>query len=187
MSLKTHLKILIGKIYAKWYRYDSKYLTGKWFTKENNYIGWTWVITDARNCKKMNTNLNVKWPVSPRSQVVGSQNIEFSPDDLNNFQHFGCYFQGKGKINIGKGTYIAPNVGIITANHNIQNLDTHEEARDVIIGESCWIGMNAVILPGVILGAKTIVGAGSVVTKSFEAGNCVIAGNPAKIIKQIGE
>ena len=51
--------------------------------------------------------------------------------------------------------------------------------------KNCWIGFNAVILPGVILGDNTIVGAGSIVTKSFESGHCVIAGNPAKIIKYI--
>lgn len=44
--------------------------------------------------------------------------------------------------------------------------------------------MNAMILPGVKLGNNTIVGAGSVVTKSFE-GDCIIAGNPAKKIKDI--
>ena len=45
--------------------------------------------------------------------------------------------------------------------------------------------MNSIILPGVKLGDKTIVGAGSIVTKSFEEGNCVIVGNPAKIIKKL--
>lgn len=45
--------------------------------------------------------------------------------------------------------------------------------------------MNAIVLPGVVLGKGTIVGAGSVVTKSFEEGNCVIAGNPANIIKRL--
>ena len=45
--------------------------------------------------------------------------------------------------------------------------------------------MNSMILPGVTLGSHTVVGAGSVVTKSFPEGYCVIAGNPAKKIKAI--
>lgn len=45
--------------------------------------------------------------------------------------------------------------------------------------------MNCSILPGVTLGEHTIVGAGSVVTKSFPEGNCVIAGNPARKIKEL--
>lgn len=67
----------------------------------------------------------------------------------------------------------------------MQNLDRHEEAKPVLIGEKCWIGMNSVILPGVILGPHTVVGAGSVVTKSFVDGYCIVAGNPAKIIRKI--
>ena len=97
----------------------------------------------------------------------------------------GSYFQAFGRIVIGKGTYIAQNVGIITANHNLQNLDLQAEAKPVGIGEKCWIGMNSVILPGVELGPHTIVGAGSVVTKSFVDGHCVIAGNPAKVIRHL--
>jgi acetyltransferase-like isoleucine patch superfamily enzyme len=45
--------------------------------------------------------------------------------------------------------------------------------------------MNSVILPGVELGPHTIVGAGSIVTKSFPEGNCIIVGNPAKKIKDL--
>lgn len=97
----------------------------------------------------------------------------------------GTYFQAFGKINIVRGSYIAQNVGIITANHNLHDLDSHSQPRDVNIGEKCWIGMNSVVLPGVTLGPHTIVGAGSVVTKSFPKGNCVIAGNPAKIIRHL--
>lgn len=90
-----------------------------------------------------------------------------------------------GQIHIGNGTWIASNVGIVTQNHDLYNLESHDRARDVFIGEHCWIGMNSVILPGVKLGDHTIVGAGAVVTKSFEFGNCVIAGNPAKVIKNL--
>ncbi len=88
-------------------------------------------------------------------------------------------------IYIGKGTYIAMNVGIITANHSLNNLDEHDIAKNVVIGKRCWIGMNSVILPGVVLGENTIVGAGSIVTKSFSQGHCVICGNPARKIKEI--
>ncbi|WP_049750424.1 acyltransferase [Thermosipho melanesiensis] len=70
-------------------------------------------------------------------------------------------------------------------NHNLSNLDEHPPEEDVIIGKNCWLGINSVILPGVILRPRTIVGAGSVVTKSFPEGNCIIAGNPAKLIKKL--
>jgi acetyltransferase-like isoleucine patch superfamily enzyme len=134
----------------------------------------------------MGLNRHIPWPVSPFILISDAKNMTFDLDDLNNFQGFGNYYQNfAAKIIIGKGTYIAPNVGIITANHDIDNLDSHLPGKDVILGKKCWIGMNSVILPGVELGDHTIVGAGSVVTKSFPEGNCVIAGNPAKIIRYL--
>lgn len=84
---------------------------------------------------------------------------------------------------IGRGTYIGPNVGLITANHDPEDLDRHKPGRDVIIGEHCWIGMNAVILPGCVLGPQTIVGTGPVVTKSFPLGHCYITGVPARLAR----
>nr|WP_283244199.1 DapH/DapD/GlmU-related protein [Luoshenia tenuis] len=54
-----------------------------------------------------------------------------------------------------------------------------------MLGEKCWIGMNSVVLPGVTLGPHTVVGAGAVVTKSFPEGYCVIAGNPARMIRKL--
>jgi acetyltransferase-like isoleucine patch superfamily enzyme len=118
--------------------------------------------------------------------ISNSENISFHPDDLNNFQSPGTYIQNfKGKITIGHGSYIGPNVGIITANHDLHNLDAHLPGRDVTVGERCWIGMNTVVLPGVVLGDGTIVGAGSVVTRPFPDGNCVIAGNPARLVRKL--
>jgi len=55
----------------------------------------------------------------------------------------------------------------------------------VKICDYSWAGMDSVILPGVKLGTRTIVAAGSVVTKSFPEGYCVIAGSPAKIIRHL--
>lgn len=179
---------ICGHFIAWKHRYNKSLLTGKWFAGRLNGLcsnGWRWVVEDYKSCRRLKVNCGVPWPVSPRITVIGHENIHFHPDDLKNFQSFGCYFQGIGSITIGRGTYIAPNVGLITANHALENPDEHLPPKPVVLGEKCWIGMNSVILPGVELGPHTVVGAGSVVTKSFPKGYCVIAGNPAKFIKEI--
>jgi len=92
--------------------------------------------------------------------------------------------QGGNGISIGEGTVFGPGVKIVSANHNAKDLSTWEPAESIRIGKACWIGANAVILPGVEIGDSSIVGAGAVVTKSFPA-KSVVAGNPAKTIKRI--
>ena len=164
--------------------YDKKYFKGRWFDEKIEGYKWAWKNLYMQKIHGYNSH--IPWPVSHRMVINNSENIEFDVNDLNNFQHFGCYYQNfNAKIIIGKGTYIAPNVGIITSNHDVDNLDEHQPGKDVIIKEKCWIGMNSIILPGVLLGEKTIVGAGSVVTKSFPDGNCIVAGNPAKVIRNL--
>nr|QNO46654.1 2,3,4,5-tetrahydropyridine-2,6-dicarboxylate N-acetyltransferase [Methanosarcinales archaeon ANME-2c ERB4] len=156
---------LIGGLF-----FDKRYLNGKYF--ECSLSGWGWVLRSIVWQKIFGLNRHIPWPVSPFIKISDPNNIKFDANDINNFQTFGNYFQNfGGKIYIGKGTYIAPNVGIITVNHNPNNLDEYLEGNDVIIGTKCWIGMNSVILPGVELGDRTIVGAGSIVTKSFPQGN----------------
>lgn len=59
------------------------------------------------------------------------------------------------------------------------DLDAHTAPKSITLAKRCWMGMNSIILSGVTLGDHTIVGAGSVVTKSFPEGECVIAGNTA--------
>lgn len=164
--------------------YDKHYLKGRWF--DNTTKGWRWCWRSIFMQKVIGYNRKVPFPVSHRNNIGDYRNLEFDPNDLNNFQNFGCYFQNfNAKIVIGKGTYIAPNVGLITQNHKIGDLDKHVEAKDIILGKKCWIGMNTMILPGVILGDETVVGAGSVVTKSFPEGHCIIVGNPAKILRRL--
>ena len=97
-------------------------------------------------------------------------------------QRSGCYIQGRGKVFIGDYVGIASNVAIISGNHDLYNQDLVTR-KETIIGDHCWIATNSNIMAGVVLGPRTIVGAGSVVTKSFPEGHCVIAGNPAKLIK----
>ncbi|WP_347019150.1 acyltransferase [Acinetobacter calcoaceticus] len=164
--------------------FDKKYLRGKHFDKNLNGYIFSLKSLWVKNILRLNKPM--PFPTGLTCLISNPLNIHFHPDDLNNFQSPGTYFQNfNAQIYIGKGSYIAPNVGIITANHDLADLDTHMDGSDVIIGEKCWIGMNSVILPGVELGNRTIVAAGTVVTKSFKQGNIVLGGVPAKIIKEI--
>lgn len=164
--------------------FEKQYLKGKYF--DESLIGWRWAFKGIVWQKIFGFNRNIPWPVSPFITLYNPKNIIFNINDLNNFQTYGTYFQNfTGKIIVGEGTYIGPNVGIITVNHDIENLNLYQQSKDVILGKNCWIGMNAILLPGVILGEHTIVGAGAVVTKPFPKGHLVIAGNPARVIKNL--
>lgn len=125
----------------------------------------------------------VYWPVHPTSTVVCPEKIycgiETSPGYMP-----GNYIQGYGEIYVGDYTQIGPNVGIISSNHGLTD-NRIAEFSAVRIGKYCWIGMGAIILPGVELGDYTIVAAGAVVTKSFQHGYCVLGGVPARQIRML--
>ena len=123
------------------------------------------------------------WPVNGTSLVTHPQNIYVGINSKLGVQT-NNYIQGNGGIYIGNYVTIARNVGIISANHDVYDHSKHH-GKEVRIDDYCWIGMNVVIMPGVHLGPRTIVGAGAVVTKSFPDGYCVIGGNPAKLIKEL--
>jgi len=123
------------------------------------------------------------WPVHVTSKVHDAENILVGVDAYPGIMN-GCYIQGKGGITIGDYTQIAPNVAIISANHDVYDSRKHICA-EVKIGKYCWLGAGCKIMPGVKLGDWTIVGAGAVVTKSFPEGYCVVGGVPAKKIKDL--
>ncbi|WFE84721.1 sugar O-acetyltransferase [Parabacteroides chongii] len=91
------------------------------------------------------------------------------------------------KVSIGDNAFIAPNVGIYTAGHPLdveQRNRGLEYALPVTIGHNVWIGAGVSILPGVMIGDNTVVGAGSVVTKDIPS-NVLAVGNPCRVIKQL--
>ena len=97
------------------------------------------------------------------------------------------------KVLIKKNTLIGPNVVIsdsdfhcITPEFRIpgKRKACFENDQDIIIGENVWIGMNCIILKGVVIGDNSVIGAGSVVTKNVDE-KCIYAGNPAKKIREI--
>lgn len=104
----------------------------------------------------------------------------------------GSTIYSTSSIKIGKNATIGANCKIIDNDfHPLDpeqrrlNLNKEHTARAPIsIGDNCFIGMNSIILKGTIIGNNVVVGAGSVVHGKFPD-NCIIAGNPAKIIKHI--
>lgn len=128
-------------------------------------------------------NRHAYWPTHFTTKVIGAGNILIGKDTAPGYNS-GCYIQGLGKIYIGDYTLVAPNVAIISANHDIYNTSEHVYS-EVHIGNYCWLGKGCTVLPGVVLGNHTIVAAGAVVNKSFPDGYCVVGGIPAKVIKNL--
>jgi acetyltransferase-like isoleucine patch superfamily enzyme len=146
--------------------YQNKVSLGFWFKQKVLNLG---------------GNRHAYWPVHFTSQVFDANKIIVGVDAYPGIMR-GCYIQGLGGISIGDYTQIAPNVAIVSSNHDLYDSRIEVNAP-VSIGKYCWIGAGAKIMPGVVLGDWTIVGAGAVVTKSFEGGYCVIGGVPAALIK----
>lgn len=95
----------------------------------------------------------------------------------------GILIQASNGVFLDRSTLLAPGVKIVSGNHDLDDFSKPaSKAEPLVISENCWLGANCVILPGVKLHPGTIVGAGSVVTKSFGIGNIVVAGNPARIV-----
>ncbi|QQL45073.1 sugar O-acetyltransferase [Sulfuriroseicoccus oceanibius] len=106
-----------------------------------------------------------------------------------------CTFVDNHKITIGNNTLIASGVDIATATHPVSAKERiiDDPARTnkyrtmsapVTIGNNCWIGANATIVPGVTIGDNTTIGAGSVVIKDIPA-NSLAAGNPCRVIREL--
>lgn len=131
-------------------------------------------------------NRFIPWPVHRSSHIFGIRWIKLGVNTSPGGAH-GCYIFAKedSPIEIGDYTIVAPNVCIAGFNHDIYDISRFEDKGGVKIGRYTWLGMNAVVLPGVTLGDHTIVAAGAVVTKSFPEGYCILGGNPARKIRDI--
>ena len=105
----------------------------------------------------------------------------------NFFANYNCTILDVGTVTIGDNCQMAPNVAIYTAGHPLHP-DTRRTAWEygipVTIGHDVWLGGSVVVCPGVTIGDNVVIGAGSVVTKDIPS-NCVAAGNPCRVIREI--
>jgi maltose O-acetyltransferase len=103
------------------------------------------------------------------------------------YMNANCVVLDCAPVEIGAGTLFGPAVQVYAATHPVEpaaRASGDEYALPVSIGPNCWIGGAAVILPGVTIGANSVIGAGSVVTRDVPA-DAVAAGNPCRVLRRL--
>lgn len=114
------------------------------------------------------------WFYTPRQVRQGGACIgDYSRVNRN------CCLDFRGALEIGANVSISPEVMILTASHEVNDLDFRTVMRPVVIEDYVWIGSRALILPGVTLGRGSVIGAGAVVTRNVEPLS-IVAGVPAR-------
>ena len=105
----------------------------------------------------------------------------------NVYFNFNCVVLDVVRVEIGSNVLIGPSVQIYTATHPIKAEERRtglEYGRPVSIGDDVWIGGGSIICPGVKIGARSTIGAGSVVTRDVPS-DVVAAGNPCRTIRHL--
>jgi len=102
------------------------------------------------------------------------------------FFNFNCVVLDVCEVRIGDFTLFGPAVQIYTAMHpmNAAERRLSEFGKPVTIGSDVWVGGGALILPGVTIGSRSVIGAGSVVTRDIPKG-VFAAGNPCRVVREV--
>ena len=106
----------------------------------------------------------------------------------NVFVNQNCTFYDLGGLDIGDDVMIGPNVSIITSGHPLEPAQRRAATigKPIVIGRGVWIATGAIVIGGVTIGDNAVVAAGAVVTRDVPA-NTLVGGNPARVIRSIGE
>ncbi len=98
-----------------------------------------------------------------------------------------CVILDCAKVAIGDQVMLGPNVNLFTAGHPLHHVPRSqgiEYAFPIVIGNYVWIGGGVIVTPGVTIGDKSVIGAGSVVTRDIPP-NSIAVGNPCRVIREI--
>ncbi len=102
------------------------------------------------------------------------------------FFNFNCIVLDVCRVRIGDYTLFGPAVQIYTATHPMNPIlrRSQESGKPIEIGSDVWVGGGAILCPGVTVGSRSVIGAGSVVTRDIPEG-VFAAGNPCRVIREI--
>lgn len=102
------------------------------------------------------------------------------------FVNANCVFLDCAEIRIGDNFQCGPGVQLLTPEHPLDAVQRRslETGRPIVIGDDVWIGGGAIVLAGVRIGDRSVVGAGAVVTKDVPS-DVVVVGNPARVVKRL--
>jgi maltose O-acetyltransferase len=105
------------------------------------------------------------------------------------YANTGCIFLDSAPVTIGDRVLFGPAVQLLAVTHPLDaklRAQGLEHAEPIAIGDDAWLGGGVIVLPGVTIGDRAVVGAGSVVTRDVPA-DTVVAGNPARVIRSLEE
>ncbi len=171
-----------------------------------DYVGsdelYAGVQNTMRLAAEMNTGYHTEAEVRDYLRKITDSNIDdtvriFTPFNINyglkttfgrdSFVNFGCTFLAIGGITIEDDVFIGPHCVLATEYHPEDPSSRHSLlTKPIVVKRNAWLGANVTVLAGVTIGENAIVAAGSVVTKDVPD-NMVVAGTPARIIREINK
>lgn len=169
-----------------------------------DYVGSDDLYADVQRTMRLAAEMNTGYHTEAEvrdymRQITGSEIDEtlriFTPFHINYgkkttfgrdcFVNFGCTFLALGGITIEDDVFIGPQCVLATEYHP-ENPETRHSllTKPIVVKRNAWLGANVTVLAGVTIGENAIVAAGSVVTKDVPD-NMIVAGSPAKVIREI--
>lgn len=176
---------------------------GLWYDANYNQE----VVKERYRCFDTCFELNQLKPTDKRRKGMIEKLLGYYPENLELLSPFYCdygknihlgknvfinlnnYFMDGASITIGDNVFIGPYCGFYTASHPLDYKRRNqglEKALPIVVGNNCWFGANVSVMPGITIGSGCVIAAGSVVTQDVPE-NSLVAGVPAKVIKQIDE
>ena len=169
-----------------------------------DYVGSDDLYADVQRTMRLAAEMNTGYHTEAEvrdymRQITGSKIDEtlriFTPFHINYgkkttfgrdcFVNFGCTFLALGGITIEDDVFIGPHCVLATEYHPEEPTTRHSLlTKPIVVKRNAWLGANVTVLAGVTIGENAIVAAGSVVTKDVPD-NMVVAGSPAKVIREI--